>query len=509
MVTEFSPFRPERRRHLQQLGAAGLLTLAPWGKLATAASTRRDAVSLNISQEPESLDPTTNAASSAGQVVLYNILETLIKIDESGALLPLLATAWSNADTDPQQYVFELRQGVRFHDGAAFDASCVIFSFERAKAVGSQNKAHRVFENIRHMQAESPHRLRLTLHNPDPHFLFRLGEATAVILHPDTAAQAATHPIGTGPYTYVSRQKGHSITLHKASTFRAPQNVAIAQASFRFIHDLPTQIQALEMGEVDVFINFITQDLHRFHSNPRYQMLLGTTSGKGLLALNHRHPLLGDVRVRQALTHAIDRQAFISEVLQGKGTVIGSHFAPSDPGFLNLGNLYAYNPERARELLHEAGVRQPVEMRLSTLPVPYAREGAPFIAHYLEQVGIHIKIETVSWAHWMQHTFKGDFDMSLITHVEPLDHMIYAEPDYYFGYDSPAFRDLATRHATSRMPRERQLLYAQLQRHLTDDAVNVWIFSSQISTVARKGLQGLWMNYPIYTHDISALRWAS
>lgn len=508
MVNVTSPISLERRRCLQQLGAAGLLALGHWSNHATASSIDRNAVSFNISQEPVSLDPTTHAASAAGQVTLYNILETLVKIDESGALHPLLATAWNNIDADPLHYIFELRQDVRFHDGAPFDASSVIFSFERARAVGSQNKAHRVFENIAHMQAEGPYRLRLALHNPDPNFLFRLGEATAVILHPDTASQAATHPIGTGPYEFVSWQKGQSIVLQKAGTYRTPQDVAITNASFHFIHDLPRQIRALEAGEVDVFINFITQDLHRFHSNPRYQMLLGTTSGKGLLALNHRHPLLGDIRVRKALTHAIDRQAFISQVLQGKGTVIGSHFAPSDPGFLNLANLYAYNPERARELLHEAGVRQPVELRLSTLPVPYAREGAPFIAHYLEQVGIHVKIETVSWAHWMQHTFKGDFDMSLITHVEPLDHMIYADPNYYFGYDSPAFRDLATRHATSRVPRERQLLYAQLQRHLTDDAVNVWLFSSQISTVARKGLQGLWMNYPIYTHDISALRWA-
>lgn len=508
MVNVTSPISLERRRCLQQLGAAGLLALGHWGNLATASNIQRNAVSFNISQEPVSLDPTTNAASAAGQVTLYNILESLVKIDESGALHPLLATAWNNQDNNPQHYLFELRQGVYFHDGAPFDASCVIFSFERARAAGTQNKAHRVFENIAHMQAEGPYRLRLTLRDPDPHFLFRLGEATAVILHPDTAGQAATHPIGTGPYEFVHWQKGNSIALRKAGTYRAPQDIAIVNASFHFIHDLPTQIRALETGEVDVFINFITQDLHRFHSNPRYQMLLGTTSGKGLLALNHRHPLLGDARVRKALTHAIDRQAFISQVLQGKGTVIGSHFAPSDPGFLNLANLYAYNPERARELLHEAGVRQPVELRLSTLPVPYAREGAPFIAHYLEQIGIRVKIETVSWAHWMQHTFKGDFDMSLITHVEPLDHMIYADPDYYFGYDSPAFRDLATRHATSRVPRERQLLYAQLQRYLTDDAVNVWLFSSQISTVARKGLQGLWMNYPIYTHDISALRWA-
>jgi peptide/nickel transport system substrate-binding protein len=95
----------------------------------------------------------------------------------------------------------------------------------------------------------------------------------------------------------------------------------------------------------------------------------------------------------------------------------------------------------------------------------------------------------------------------MINHVEPLDYHIYADPDYYFGYDSPAFRALVARHAASDNPRESQMLLADIQRHLANDAVNAWIYAAQITAVSRKGLKGWWMNYPIFVHDIGALRW--
>lgn len=487
--------------------SAGMLAGLPVHAWAQSSHRKHEQVFLNIGLEPEGLDPTHVASAASGQVVLYNVLEGLVKITESGAIEPLLAAKWS-VDASQRVYTFDLLPGVRFHDGQPLDADCVLFSFARSQAAGKKNKSHQsLFQNIARMTAHGPLRVELALHQPDPHFLFRLGEAPAVILHPATAEQANAHPIGTGPYALVQWRKGHSVQLRRSKEFRAPQVVAIEHATFRFISDPDEQVQALEKGEVDVFINFITRDLHRFHSDPRYQVLLGSSSGKGLLAVNHRHPYLKDVRVRQAITMAIERQAFVNTILQGKGSVIGSHFAPTMPGYLHLAHVYPYNPERARELLKQAGVPEPFELTLNLLPVPYAREGGPFIAKYLEAIGIRVRIEHVSWTEWSNRTFQGDFEITLINHVEPLDYRIYADPSYYFGYDSPEFRALVQRYEQSLYPRERQLLNAQLQRYLANDAANIWLFNPQISAVARKGLQGLWMNYPIFTHDLSALRW--
>lgn len=495
-----------RRRYLQ---AAATLGFTPLTNIALSKPLlSRDYVTASITLEPDVLDPTHTHAASVGQVVHLNILEGLTKIDESGHPQPLLAQSWQ-ISADRKSYHFKLRTNARFHDGAPLTADTVRFSFLRAQQAGKKNKAHAVlFGNIAHMQASSPHSLHIQLHRPDSHFLFRLGESPAVILHPDTAQHTAQQPIGTGPYRFIAWQRAESVRMRRFEAYHSPDARMIEHAVFRFIPTLTAQTQAMERGEIDVAFNFIAYDLHRLQSDARYQVLLGATSGKGLLAINHRIPVLQDARVRQALAHAIDKQAFIDRVLEGKGTAIGSHFTPTDPGFLNLANTLPYNPTQAKRLLREAGITQPLALTLTAPPVPYARAGAPVIAEYLAQVGIQLKIQPVTWTQWLEHTFKGAFELSLITHVEPFDHLIYQDPTYYFGYDSPAFKALVARYSASDNPRERQQLFADLQRHLATDAASVWLFSPQLCTVARKGLQGLRMNHPVLAHDLSAMRWA-
>ena len=495
-----------RRSCLQVAVLAGLFPAV--GRSASGSTPERTRVAVSISLEPNALDPTLFPAASIAQVIHLNVLEGLVKIDESGRIQPLLARRWDIAE-DRKSYTFTLHPDITFHDGSQLNADTVRFSFERAQQAGSKNKGHdTLFKNVAKIQVHSSQQLTLHLHHPDPLTLFRLGEATAVILHPHSAADAAQHPVGTGPYAFVEWRKGHSVHLQRFEGYRQPDSRRIQQAVFRFIPSLDEQSQALERGEVDASFNLITHDLHRFQADPRYQVMMGATSGKGMLAINHRHPILQDLRVRQALTHAIDKQAFIERVMKGKGTIIGSHFAPTDPGFLNLSNTYPYNPNRARQLLQDAGIQTPLELRLSCLDIPYAREGAPVIAEYLAQVGITLKIEPVTWAQWLGKTFQGDFELTLITHVESLDHLIYADPNYYFGYNSPDFRSLAQRYSShAASARQRQQLFADMQRHLARDAANIWLFSPQLCTVARRGLQGLQMNYPLLSHDLSGLHW--
>lgn len=471
------------------------------------AHTGPSAVSINISLEPDSLDPTMAPAASIGEVVHYNVFEGLVKIEENGAIAPLLAESWS-LDPDGKACTFRLRKGVYFHDGALCDASAVKFSFERAKAPGSTNKARKaLFDNIARIDTPDPRTVILVLARPDANLLFRLGENTAVILHPDSAAQAATWPVGTGPYRFEQWVRGKHITLTKAESYRQPARVRIDRVTFRFIHDPVAQAAAVQAGEIDMFFNFATHNVSRFRGDSRYHVLIGSSSGKGMLALNHRRKPLDDVRVRRAITHAIDREAFIREVLEGRGKVIGSHFSPTDAGYVHLAGMYPYDPDRARALLREAGIKNPLELTLTLPPTPYARMGGPAVAAQLAKVGIVLRLEPVEWAQWLAGAFKGQFELTLINHVEPLDYQIYTDPQYYFGYDSPAFRGLVERHAESGNARERQRLQVEIQRHLAQDAVNAWIFAAQIGTVARKGLRGVWMNYPIFVHDVGAMWW--
>lgn len=483
--------------------AAAPTVLAP----ALARTHGSGAVTLCLSLAPDSLDPTMAAAAVVGEVTHYNVLEGLVRIDENGGVSPLLAERW-HSSADGLATTFRLRQGVRFHDGKPLTAACVRFSFERAAAPGSTNKARKaLFDHLAHIATPDAHTVTLVLQRPDPHLLFRLGESTAVVLHPDSAAQAAQQPIGTGPYRVARWDKGQSVVLERTPSWHAEGHARIARAVFRFIPDPDAQETALASGDVDLFFQFATRTVRRFQTDSRYQVLIGGSSGKGMLALNHRRTPLADLRVRQAISHAIDREGFIRNVLDGRGSAIGSHFAPTDAGYLHLQSLYPYDPERARALLRQAGVEASLQFTLSLPPAPYAHAGGPLLAEQLARVGIRTAIARLSWPQWLAGPFRGDFDLTLINHVEPLDYLIYTDPAYYFGYDSAAYRALAQQHASATNARERQRLFGELQRHLAQDAANAWIFTPKIGTVVRKGLRGVWMNYPIFAHDIGSMWW--
>ncbi|MCL4185062.1 MAG: ABC transporter substrate-binding protein, partial [Burkholderiaceae bacterium] len=142
------------------------------------------------------------------------------------------------------------------------------------------------------------------------------------------------------------------------------------------------------------------------------------------------------------------------------------------------------------------------------LPPPqYARKGGEVVAAMLAKVGVIAKIENVEWAQWLSGTFKGGFDLTIVNHVEPLDYMQYANPAYYWGYDSKAFRDLATRHAAAINPGERARLFAELQRMLATDCVNAYLFNPAQIAVAKRGFKGLWANLPILANDLAGMGW--
>jgi peptide/nickel transport system substrate-binding protein len=496
-----------QRRTINQwlagLPLAGALPLAQ-------AQSGKTSVVLGMVLEPTSLDPTTAAAAAIGEIVHYNILEGLTKIAVDGAVTPLLAEAWSEAP-DGKSYTFALRKGVKFSDGADLDASTVKFSFDRAKAEGSTNKAKKaVFDNISLVTVHDSHTVILTLNNADAAMPFRLGENTAVILHPNSAAGAGTKPVGTGPFKLDAWNKGSSVTLVKNDGFRDAAKVKLTKATFRFINDPAAQVAALLAGDIDGMPRFAALSaLKQFQQDKRFTVEIGSTAGKGIMAINNRKAPFSDVRVRRALSHAIDRKAFIDGAQEGLGRPIGSHFAPTDLGYLDLTKTTPYDPEKAKALLKEAGVTTPLNVTLTLPPPPYARKGGEIVAAQLAKVGINAKIENVEWAQWLSGPFKGNFDLTIINHVEPLDYATaYADPKYYYGYDSAKFRGLVATLAATSENKEKARLWRDIQRQLAEDAVNVFIWNPAQVAVFKKGLRGLWNSSPIFANDLAAVSWA-
>ncbi|TXD67797.1 ABC transporter substrate-binding protein, partial [Mitsuaria sp. TWR114] len=185
-----------RRFHRLSIGAVGASLGAALPAFAQVPGGRP--LVLGMTLEPPGLDPTAGAAAAIGEIVLYNVLEPLTKVAEDGSAKPLLALRWS-ASADQKTWTFTLRPGVRFHNGAPFDATAVKFSFERAGAPNSLNKDRRVFENIAAIATPDPLTAVLTLRHPEPDLPALLAQATAVIVEPGSAAGNAQNPVGTGP----------------------------------------------------------------------------------------------------------------------------------------------------------------------------------------------------------------------------------------------------------------------------------------------------------------------
>ena len=420
--------------------------------------------------------------------------------------------SWSESwsiDPDGKVYTFRLKKGVRFHDGEPFSASDVKFSFERAKAAASTNKAKKaVFDNIVRIDTPDAQTVIVLLANADGNFLFRMGENTAVILDPKSAPTTATRPVGTGPYTFASWAKGASITLVKNDAWRDAASVRMKKVTFRFINDPAAQVAALLAGDIDGMPRFgALESLKQFQGDPRFSVVRGGTEGKTIVAINNRRKPFDDVRVRRAIAAALDRKAIIDGAQEGYGVPIGSHMVPSDAGYVDLTAVNPYNPDKARALLKEAGVQTPLNVTLTLPPPAYARKGGEIVAAQLAKVGIVARIENVEWAQWLSGPFKGNFDLTMISHVEPLDFDRYADPAYYFGYDSKAYRDLLATYNATTDAKSRLKLLGDIQRQLATDSVNAWLFQLPQFAVGSKRLKGMWSSSPIFANDLAALSW--
>ena len=489
--------------------ALTLPALATLAHLPALAQSRRDAVVLGMTLEPPGLDPTAGAASAIAEVVHYNILETLTKINADGRVTPLLAERWE-VSPDLRTYTFHLRKGVKFSNGEPFNAQAVKFSFERAAGEKSTNKDKRTFSAMDSVRAIDEHTVVVINQEPDPDFLFYMGQATAVIVEPRSADGNATRPVGTGPYVLGNWAKGSSITLQASPGYRNPGAIRIKRATFRFISDPAAQVAAVLSGDVDAFVRVTPRGAAQFKASPRLQTLVSGSRAKTVLAINNARKPLNDVRVRRAISMAIDRKAVIAGAGDGFGVPIGSHYVPGAPGYVDTTGVNPYDVEKARALLKEAGVATPLTLSLVLPPPPYARQGGEVIVAQLAKIGISAKVQNVEWAQWLANTYGGakNYDLTIISHVEPFDLDNFTKPDYYWGYDNPKFKALYARIKTTANVDERNRLLGDAQQMLAQDAVLAWLYQPQWVSVAKRGLQGLWQDMPIFVNDLSALSWS-
>ncbi|HET6827953.1 MAG TPA: ABC transporter substrate-binding protein, partial [Ramlibacter sp.] len=445
----------KRRSVLTHSASLAAIATLPASALAQG---KKDTVVLAMTLEPPGLDPTAGAASAIAEITHYNIYETLTKINSDGTVSPLLAESWE-VSPDLRTYTFKLRRGVKFSNGEPFNAQTARFSFQRAGAEKSTNKDKRTFASMESVTAVDDSTLVIVNKELDPDFLFLMGQATAAMVEPKSADTNATKPVGTGPYVLENWVKGSSVTLAKSNSYRNAGNIRMRRVTFRFIADPAAQVAALLAGDVDAFPRVTPRSVPQLQANPKFQVLVSNSRAKTILALNNRKKPLDDVRVRRAIAMAIDRKAVIQGAGDGYGAPIGSHYTPGAFGYVDTTGINAYNPEKAKALLKEAGVTGPLELTITLPPPPYARQGGEVIASQLAKVGITAKLQNVEWAQWLSNVYGNkNYDMTIISHVEPFDLGNFAKPGYYWNYESPKFAELYDKYKNSPRAQDRTKL---------------------------------------------------
>lgn len=453
--------------------------------------------------EPPTLDPSASDAASIPQVFLYNVYETLLKIDNEGKYQPLLAEKW-DISPDRKTYTFTLNSSAKFPDGRPVSAADVEWSINRFKQ-GDNVAAKGQLAVVSAVKAKDEKTVVVTLSKPSNSWLFNMA-STAGIVFDSKATALATTPVGSGAYQLDRWTKGSDIVLKRNAAYWGSAGASFASVTFRYFADPNAQNAAMLSNGLDVISSVqAPQAIDQFADAARYTVINGTTNGEVVLSLNNSSKALSDKRVRQAINYAIDRKALLDTVWNGKGTLIGSMVPPTDPWYEDLSTTYPYDPAKAKKLLAEAGYEKGLTLRLRVPVVPYATSGGQFVASQLKAVGIDVVTDELEFPRWLEEVFaKGDYDMSIVAHVEPRDIVKFSNPKYYWHYDNPELGKLIER-ADQGSETEQVVEMKKVAKIIADDAAADWLFLLPNLIVTTPQVKGIPQNATTLSFDLSTV----
>lgn len=461
-------------------------------------------LSVGASDEPQVLDPIANAQAAIPQVLLYNVYETLVKVDNTGALRPLVASAWT-ISADRLTYRFTLHDTATFASGTALDAAAVVASMEFLRAANSPNaEVARAMGQIASVTAEGGHTVVVTLKAPSLLWLYDMSSTAGIIIDPAGYQTMAAAPMGSGPYAFDSHQRGTSITLKRNERYwGTPQR--IDTIIWRYFTDPNAMNSAMLAGDLDVMSNLAAPQALAQFTNDRFTVLEGFSTGEVVLGFNHTNAALAKKQVRQAINHAIDRQGLVDTVWGGKGQMIGSMVPPSDPWYEDLSGTYPFDPQKAKQLLAEAGHATGLTLNLRVPTLPYGPGAATVIKSQLADVGITVTVEEIDFTRWINEVFLGaQYDMTIVAHVEARDIVAWANKDFYWKYDNPDFQRLIAEADVADEAAGHDLM-KQAAKILADDAAADFLFLLPSLVVSKSSVSGLGNNAPSLSFDLTSV----
>ncbi len=466
-------------------------------------------LTIGATAEPPTLDPTGTDAAAPAQVFLYNVYETLIKIDGAAQIKPLLAQAWDLSD-DRLTYTFQLNPAATFADGTRVTAQAVADNVTRIQEGTAPPKYKSVMAKVASTNVVDDTTITMTLTAPSNRWLYDMAGAAGIVMNPAGFATVGTQPAGSGPLAFERWTQGDSIILKKNAAYWGTP-VRFDTVTFRYFKDPNAMNSAMLADQLDIISNLQAPEMiTQFSDTSRFNVIEGLTDGEVTLAINNGgehsliddpdpakrvpknpgNPALADVRVRRALTMAIDRQVLLDTVWGGKGTLIGSMVVQTDPFYEDLTATNPYNPDEARRLLAEANQTN-LTLRLRPPTLPYATKAAQFVQSQLAAVGVTVTVEELGFPQWIQEVIgSADYDLSIVAHVEPRDIFTFGNPDYYWRYDNPEVTALLA--AADAGTTEEYIADAKkAARIVAEDAAAIWLFTLPNLVVTRHGITGV------------------
>ena len=481
---------------------------------APAAETERakaNELTVGIAQDFDSLDPDYMTAAGTKEV-LFNVFEGLVKPTSDGEIVPAVASDVQKSE-DGLTYTFTLRDGVTFHNGDPVEMEDVLYSIERRKNGEDTAAQLEALSVIADMQSDDK-TLTITLSEPSNEFLAFLMNAYII---PADYDQQETAPVGTGPYKFVSRSVQDNLVLERFADYWG-EGGSIDKVTFKILEKAEALVTGLQSGALDVVAHMSSDQTAQLEED-EFTIEQGSMNLVQALYLNNAEKPFDDVRVRQALCYAVDKQAVIDLAFDGFGIPLGTSMFPSFAKYYDesLTDYYTQDIEKAKELLTEAGYPDGFEMTI-TVPSNYTPHvnTATVLVELLKEIGVQATVEPVDWNTWLDEVYGQRKFQSTITGLTS-DNMTARKLLERFGsevgnnftnYSNEEYDEILAKALTATDDEEQIALYKQLEKNLTENAANVYLQDMADLVAVRTGLEGLTF-YPLYVLDISKLHWTA
>ncbi|WP_396934487.1 ABC transporter substrate-binding protein [Mycolicibacterium sp.] len=447
-----------------------------------------------ITGEPDQLDPQRTSAYFSFEV-LENVFDTLVEPDENLQMRPALAKSWE-VSPDQLTWTFHLRDGVTWHDGTPLTADDVVYSYRRI--IDEQLTNVDKFSAVSDVTAPDPATVRIRVVHATPNLLTNLGgfKGMAIVQRSNVeSGQIATHPIGTGPFSFAGRKSGDSITL-KANPRYWGGPPHVSGVTFRFISEPSTALSALQAGEIDWTDSVPPQRVAQLRNDDSLTLAVTPSNDYWYLALNEAKQPWNDVRVRQAIAYAIDRDAIAAATSYRTATVNQLAIPQGNPWYTAY-DRYRYDIEEAEKLLHEAGATPQTLDMLVTSEYPETVTAAQIVADNLAPLGITVNIRTVDFASWLDEQNSGHFDMLMmgwLGNIDP-DDFYYAQHHTNGTSNAQKFSDpevdrLLDAGRVETDEAKRKDLYAKAATRIADEVSYLYLYNPSVIQAWATNLSG-------------------